>query len=58
MASPASKPGPTSTRVMERKTTAPSPPAPIMAAMTAMERESMRVWLMPVMMLGRAMGIW
>ncbi len=56
MASPASNPMPISTRWMPTSTWYPSPPAPIMDAITVMERASMMHWFTPAMIVGSATG--
>src|SRR5680860_810541 len=56
-ASPPSKPRPTWSLVIPRITTAPSPPAPTIPAITTIDRANMITWLTPAMMVGRANGI-
>ncbi len=47
-----------SARFTPRTITWPIPPAAISAAITTIESESMRVWLRPAMIEGRASGSW
>lgn len=56
MPMPASKPAPASSRWIDCQTARPNPPAPIIAAITTMERASIMVWLTPAMMVGSASG--
>lgn len=56
IARPASRPLPTFSVWMPTSTSSPSPRAPIIEAITTIDRAIMVVWLIPAMMLGRASG--
>ena len=56
MASPASSPSGMLTEFSARTTGLPSPSAPISAAITTIDRQSMMHWVSPAMMVGSAAG--
>ncbi len=55
---PPTKAWPIFSRCNPAKTSKPSPPAPMMAAITAIDKDSMIVWFSPAMIVGSASGIW
>ena len=57
-ASPASNPRAMSVRLRAWMMSLPRPGAPTMLAMTAIDRASMMIWLMPAMIDGIARGSW
>ena len=56
IARPASRARPTNNLLSDSRTTWPSPPAPMRAAITTIPRAIMIVWLIPVSMVGMAWG--
>ena len=58
MASPAWNAAPTFTDCNARRTSTPSPGAPMSAVITTIERAIMIVWLTPMPMVRRASGSW